>query len=79
MWCGLLDEFLDVDLGVAERLLRLDARGVETLHEAAVVVREAHAASAAAGGGLDHDGIADLARDLQRLFLGSATVRRCRA
>ena len=67
---GLLDVFLDVDGAVAERLLRLAARDVVFLGEGNVVVRDAHAAPAAAGDGLDDHRVTDLAGDFHRLGLG---------
>ena len=42
-----LDELLDVDAALAERLLRLGARLVHRVDEAHVVVGDAHAAAAA--------------------------------
>ena len=65
---GVDDQFLDVDIGIAEGLLSLHAGAVEALHEASLVVGHAHAATAAAGDGLDHDGIADFAGDLDGLL-----------
>ena len=65
-----LDEFLDVNPAVAERLLRLAAGGVVALDEGDIAVRGAHALAAAAGHGLDHDRVADLLGDLQCLLLG---------
>ena len=62
-----LHEFLDVDVGIAESLLRLGACTVETFDQGDFVVRDAHAASAAARHGLDHHGETDLAGDAQRL------------
>ena len=64
------DQLLDVNLGVAESLLRLHARAVETLHQAHLVMRRAHPAAAAAGDRLDHHRIADFLRDLDRFRLG---------
>ena len=66
-----LDQFLDVDLGVAEGLLRLHPRAVEALHQADVVVRRAHSATAAAGDGLDHHRVTDLS---SRPLTASASV-----
>jgi hypothetical protein len=66
----ILDEFFDINAGIAERLFRLGARRVITFDERNVVVRDAHAASAAARHRLDHDRIADAFGDGQRvLFL----------
>src|SRR5690606_35057505 len=60
---GLLDVFLDIDRAVAEGFLGLVAGDVVFLGEGDVVVGDAHAAPAAAGDGLDDDGVADLAGD----------------
>ena len=57
---GILHQLLEVNVRVAERLFRLGARGMEALDQAHIVVRGAHAASAAARAGLDHDGVPDL-------------------
>ena len=62
-----LYEFLDVDRGIAESFLRLGACAMETFDQGDFVVRDAHAASAAARHGLDHHGETDLAGDAQRL------------
>ena len=67
MWRGLLDELLDEHAVVGEARARLAAGGAEAVAHLLVVVRDAHALAAAAGRGLDHDGIADAARDLHRL------------
>jgi hypothetical protein len=64
-----LDEFLDVNAGIAEGLFRLGAGGVIAFDEGNVVVGDAHAASAAAGDGLDHDRIADALGDDQGVLL----------
>jgi len=55
-----LDEFLDVNAGIAKALFRLAAGGVVAFDEGNVIVRNAHPATAAAGNGLDHDGVANL-------------------
>ena len=65
------DQFLDVNLGVAERLLRFHARAVKAVHQAGFVVRRAHAAAAAAGDRFDHHRIADFFRDLDRVLFVS--------
>ena len=65
-----LDEFLDVYAAVAKSFLRLVAGGVVALDEGDVVVRGAHTLAAAAGHGLDHDRVADVLGNLQRLLLG---------
>src|SRR5262245_32546697 len=54
-----LDEFLDVHTGVPEGLFGFCASGVVTFDQGDVVVGGAHAASAAAGDRLDHDGVTD--------------------
>ena len=65
-----LDEFLDVNPAVAERFFGLAAGGVVALNQRDVVVGRAHPASATAGHGLDHHGVADFLGDLERLLLG---------
>ncbi len=64
----LLDELLDEHAVVGEARLGLAARRAEALARLAVVAGDAHALAAAAGRGLDHHRIADLARDLDRLL-----------
>ncbi len=56
---GALDQLLQVDLVLAEGRLGLALGGGDLLQEARLVADDAHAASAAAPGGLQHDGIAD--------------------
>ena len=63
----LLDVLLDEDAVVAEARLRLGAAGGEAFARLAVVVRDAQALAAAAGGRLDHHRIADVARDAHGL------------
>ena len=48
------DELLDVNVAVSESFLRFAARGVKSLHQAGVVMRRAHSATAAAGDRFDH-------------------------
>ncbi len=60
---GMLDVFLDEDAIVGEGGARLVARRGEALDHLGIVVREAHALAAAAGGSLDHHRIADLMGD----------------
>src|SRR6185369_793642 len=67
---GALDVFLDIDGAVAEGFLGFAAGDVVFLGEGNVVVRDAHAASAAAGDGLDDDGIADLPGGLDGVGFG---------
>ena len=62
------DKLFDVDLGIAEGLVRLEARGMIALHEAPFVTGDAHPAPSAAGDRLDHDGKADFSRDLDGFF-----------
>ncbi len=61
------DEFLDEDAVVAEGVLRLVLRRLETFAGFFGIPGNAHALAAAAGRGLDHHGIADLIGDLHRL------------
>ena len=68
----MLDQLFHVDVGAAEGLLGFGARGLEQGNQLAAVAHDAHAASAAAFGGLDHDGIADFRGD----FLGAPLRRR---
>src|SRR5216110_3121608 len=63
-----LDEFLDVYPGIAEGPFRLGPRGVITLHEGNVVMGNAHAPSAAAGDGFNHDRIANSPGIRERLL-----------
>ena len=63
-----LDELLDEHAIVAEARLGLRAGEPETLLGLLGVVGDAHALAAAAGRGLDHDGIADLGGDLHGLL-----------
>ena len=62
-----LQEFLHVDLVVAEGGARLGARDADRVQERRLGVHHAHAAPAAAAGGLDDHRIADVARDAQIL------------
>ena len=66
---GVNDQLLDVDIGIAEGLVGFHSGAVESLDEASLVMGHAHAASAASRDGLDHDGVADFARDLDGLLL----------
>ena len=65
---GIDDELFDVDVGIAEGLFGLEARGVVALHEAPFVTGDAHPAPSTAGDRLDHDGKADFSRDLDGFF-----------
>ncbi len=60
-------EFLDKDAVVAKGVGRLVFRRLKAFTRLFVVPRDAHTLAAAPGGGLDHHGIADLTRDLDRL------------
>ncbi len=62
-----LQEFLHVDLRIAERRPRFGAGGRDGVAEVRLGVHDAHAAPAAAARGLDDHGIADLARDAHAL------------
>ncbi len=62
------DELLDEHPVVAEARLGLVARGGEAVGHLRLAPGDAHALAATAGGGLDHDGIADLVGDLHRMF-----------
>ena len=64
----LLDIFLDEHAVVAEARLGLGLRRGEALADLSSAVGDAHALAAAAGRGLDHDRIADLVGDLDRLL-----------
>ncbi|MNE29259.1 hypothetical protein D3C80_1227340 [compost metagenome] len=63
----LVDELLDEDTVVAERVFRLVAGRLETLARFRVVPGDAHALAAAPCGCLDHHRIADRGRDFHRL------------
>ena len=63
----LRDELLDEDAVVAEAGRRLVLRGLEALGHLALIPGDPHALAAAAGTGLDHDRIADLAGNPHRL------------
>ena len=58
-----LEEFLHVDLVVAERGQRFGARDRHGVEQRGVAVDDAHAAAAAAGRGFDDHGIADVVRE----------------
>jgi hypothetical protein len=63
-----LDELLDEDAVVAEARLGLVAARRESLERLLVVERDAQSLAAAAGAGLDHHRVADLARDRHGLL-----------
>ena len=64
------DEFLDEHPVVAERVLGLVAAGREALEGLLVVVGDAQALAAAAGGRLDHHRVADVAGDFDSTLGG---------
>ena len=64
---GFLDEFLDEHPVVAERGFRLVGGGGKAFMGLLVVPGQAHALATATGGGLDHNGVADIVGDLHRL------------
>ncbi|MEY9505823.1 hypothetical protein ABIE87_005381 [Bradyrhizobium diazoefficiens] len=66
---GIDDELLDEDAVVAERGLGLGLGEVEAFGDLALRIRDAHALAAAAGGGLDHHGVADLVGDADRVLV----------
>ena len=65
---GIDDELFDEDAVVAERGFGLGLGEVETFGDFGFRMRDPHALAAAAGGGLDHHGIADLVGDLHRVL-----------
>ncbi len=62
------DEFLDEDAIVAEGRRSLGTRAGKTLDDFVGLIGDAHALAAAAGRGLQHDGIADRVGDPDRLL-----------
>ena len=66
---GIDDELFDEDAVVAERRLRFGLGEIEAFGDLALRMRDPHALAAAAGGGLDHHGIADLVGDLHRMLV----------
>ena len=64
----LLQEFLHVDLVVAERRARLGLGDADGVQQRGLGVHHAHAAAAAAAGGLDDHRVADVAGDAQVLI-----------
>ena len=65
---GIDDEFFDEDAVVAERGFGFGLGEVEAFGDLGLRMRDPHALAAAAGGGLDHHGIADLVGDLHRVL-----------
>ena len=72
-----LDQLFQIKCAIVEGLFRLHLGGIEALNEADVIVRLPHAASAAARDGLDHDRVADLLGDLQRVLVRFDNTRAC--
>src|SRR5579872_2269008 len=62
-----LEEFLHVDLVIAESGARLRPRDADGIEQRCLGVHDPHAAAATAPGGLDDDGVADVTRDAQVL------------
>eukprot|EP00825_Cyclidium_porcatum_P032664 TRINITY_DN34880_c0_g1_i1.p3 TRINITY_DN34880_c0_g1~~TRINITY_DN34880_c0_g1_i1.p3 ORF type:complete len:393 (-),score=-18.84 TRINITY_DN34880_c0_g1_i1:877-2055(-) len=75
---GILDEFLDVNVRVAERLLRLALGRIEALDQGDIVMGHPHPAPTATCHGLDKDRVADPLRDLFGLLLGFHNAIRTR-
>ena len=67
-WAG--EIFFEIERIVAEGGLRLGARGRERLRQLGGILRELHAAPAAAGGSLDQHRKADVLRDRGGLLVG---------
>ena len=65
---GIDDEFLDEDAVVAERGFGFGLGEIKTFGDFGRRMRDPHALAAAAGGRLDHHGIADLVGDLHRML-----------
>ena len=74
----LLDELLHVQFAVSERVRRLGKRRMEQVRQLLGVAHDAHAASAAAGLGLQNYRIADFLGPLLRLFDGGNHAVRAR-
>ncbi len=77
---GIDDEFFDEDPVIAERRFRFGLGEAKAFGDLGSRMRDPHSLAAATGGGLDHDGIADLVGDLDRMFfvLDDAEVARHR-
>ncbi len=71
---GALDQLLEIDLVLAEGRLCLALRRVDVAHQRLLVADDAHAASAAAPGGLQHHRVADPRR--QPAHLGHVVGQR---
>ena len=65
---GIDDEFLDEDAVVAERRFGFGLGQAKAFGDFGGRMRDPHALAAAAGGSLDHHGIADLVGDLDRVL-----------
>ena len=63
------NKFLDINCTVSEGLLGLHTGGMVSLHQAAFVAGNTHAATATAGDGFDHHWKSDFAGNAQRLGL----------
>jgi len=61
--------FLDENAIVAERRFGFGLGETKAFGDLRGRMRDPHSLAAAAGGSLDHDGIADLVGDLHRMFL----------
>src|SRR5690606_30082169 len=74
---GVLEVFLEIDVRVVERGLRLAARHRHRAEQRRLRVHDAHAPPAAAAGGLHDHRVADGARDAQHLLrrLGQRALR----
>jgi hypothetical protein len=66
---GIDDEFLDEDSIIAERGFGFRLRKLEAFGDLGLGIGDPHALAAAAGGGLDHHGIADLVGDSNRVLV----------
>ena len=75
---GALDQLLEEDRIVAERLARLGARALQQLGELGRGAHDAHAATAAAARGLDDHGEANLVRERARVVDAAHRILRPR-
>src|SRR4030088_2096341 len=66
---GIGNRPLKNDCGIAERALRLGSRAVQSIRKCCRIGHQPHAASAAAGDGLDHHGKSDLYRLSEHLVV----------
>src|ERR1043165_5706839 len=66
---GVLEILLDVDVADAERRFGFALRGAQQVAKLARIPHDAHAASAAAGDGLDDHRVADVLGALERLLV----------